>query len=257
MKLATFNVNGIRARQAHLLAWLAKESPDIVCLQELKAPDEAFPIAAIRDAGYGALWQGQKSSNGVAILARGEDPIERRRGLPGDIEDEQSRYLEASAHGLIIGCLYLPNGNPQPGPKFDYKLAWFERLIKHAESLHKLRRPVVLAGDFNVVPADFDIYDPRSWLKDALLQPESRACYQRLLAQGWTDALRARHPHERIYTFWDYFRQHWQKNSGLRIDHVLLNSKLKPRLRDAGVDAWVRGQANASDHAPTWVELGA
>jgi exodeoxyribonuclease III len=255
MKLATFNVNGIRARQAHLLAWLAKESPDIVCLQELKAPDDAFPIAAIRDAGYGALWQGQKSSNGVAILAKGEDPVERRRGLPGAIEDEQSRYLEASAHGLIIGCLYLPNGNPQPGPKFDYKLAWFERLIKHAESLHKLRRPVVLAGDFNVVPADFDIYDPRSWLKDALLQPESRACYQRLLAQGWTDALRARHPHERIYTFWDYFRQHWQKNSGLRIDHVLLNSKLKPRLRDAGVDTWVRGQTNASDHAPAWVEL--
>lgn len=255
MKLATFNVNGIRARQEQLLVWLTREAPDVVCLQELKAPDDAFPIAAIRDAGYGALWQGQKSSNGVAILARGEDPIERRRGLPGDIEDVQSRYLEASAHGVIIGCLYLPNGNPQPGPKFDYKLAWFERLIKHAKSLHKLRKPVVLAGDFNVVPTDFDIYDPRSWTKDALLQPESRECYQRLLSQGWTDALRAKHPEQRIYTFWDYFRQHWQKNSGLRIDHVLLNAKVKPRLRDAGVDTWVRGQASASDHAPAWVEL--
>ncbi len=255
MKLATFNVNGIRARQDHLLAWLAKESPDIVCLQELKAPDEAFPIAAIREAGYGALWQGQKSSNGVAILARGEDPVERRRGLPGGIEDAQSRYLEASAHGVIVACLYLPNGNPQPGPKFDYKLAWFERLIKHAASLHKLRKPVVLAGDFNVVPTDFDIYDPRSWTKDALLQPEARECYERLLEQGWTDALRAKHPKQRIYTFWDYFRQHWQKNSGLRIDHLLLNAKLKPRLLDAGVDTWVRGLSGASDHAPTWVEL--
>ena len=255
MKLATFNVNGIRARQEHLLAWLAKESPDIVCLQELKAPDDAFPIAAIRDAGYGALWQGQKSSNGVAILAKGEDPVERRRDLPGGSEDAQSRYLEATTHGVIIGCLYLPNGNPQPGPKFDYKLAWFERLIEHAQSLHKLRKPVVLAGDFNVVPTDFDIYDPRSWTKDALLQPETRECYQRLLGQGWTDALRAKHPKQRIYTFWDYFRQHWQKNSGLRIDHLLLNAKLKPRLLDASVDTWVRGLSGASDHAPAWVEL--
>ncbi len=255
MKLVTFNVNGIRPRLAHLLEWMAKEQPDVVCLQELKALDASFPIRAIHDAGYGALWHGQRSWNGVAILARGMDPLESRRGLPGDASDTQSRYLEAAAHGVIVGCLYLPNGNPQPGPKFDYKLAWFERLIKHAATLYKSGHPVALAGDYNVIPTDFDVYNPRSWFKDALMQPESRKCYQRLLTQGWTDAIRALHPDERIYTFWNYFRQHWPRNAGLRIDHLLLSADLVPRLKAAGVDSWVRGLPKASDHAPTWVTL--
>jgi exodeoxyribonuclease-3 len=255
VKIATFNVNGIRSRLAHLLEWLANEAPDVACLQELKAPDSSFPSAVIREAGYGAIWHGQSSWNGVAILAKGADPVEIRRGLPGDPDDTHSRYLEASVGDAVIGCLYLPNGNPQPGPKFDYKLAWFERLIKHAKTLRASRRPVILAGDFNVVPTDFDIYDPKSWRKDALLQPESRAAYQRLLAQGWTDALRTRHPDERIYTFWDYFRNHWQRNSGLRIDHLLLSSNLAARLVDANVHSWVRGLPKASDHAPAWVQV--
>jgi exodeoxyribonuclease-3 len=255
MKLATYNVNGIRSRLPNLLEYLQRESPDIVCLQELKAADEAFPIMAIRAAGYDAVWHGQKSWNGVAILARGGAPQEVRRGLPGADDDSHSRYLEATVHGLLLASIYLPNGNPQPGPKFDYKLAWFERLIRHAATLGRSGQHVVLAGDFNVVPTDFDIYNPRSWLKDALLQPETRAAYQRLLAQGWVDALRARFPDQRIYTFWDYFRQHWQTNSGLRIDHLLLSPDLAPRLADAGVDTWVRGQSNASDHAPAWIRL--
>jgi exodeoxyribonuclease-3 len=257
LKIATFNINGIRARRANLLDWLAREQPDVVCLQELKAQDADFPIDDIRAAGYGAIWHGQKSWNGVAILSRGDDPLEIRRGLPGDPDDSHSRYLEAAAHGIIVACLYLPNGNPQPGPKFDYKLAWFERLIEHAAGLFNNGHPVVLAGDYNVVPTDDDIYNPRSWTKDALLQPESRECYQRLLDQGWIDALRAKYPKERIYTFWDYFRQHWQKNSGLRIDHLLLSADLAPRLLDAGVDRWVRDQDHASDHAPTWITLAA
>jgi exodeoxyribonuclease-3 len=258
LKIATFNVNGIRSRLAPLLQWLEKEQPDIACLQELKAPDDAFPIDAIRAAGYGAIWHGQRSWNGVAILARGADPVESRRGLPGDPDDTHSRYLEAAAHGVIVGCLYLPNGNPQPGPKFDYKLKWFERLIKHAASLYASGHPVVLCGDYNVVPTDeLDIYNPRSWRKDALLQPESRAAYARLLSQGWTDAWREPHPDEKIFTFWDYFRQHWEHDSGLRIDHLLLNAELAPRLRSAGVDRWVRGLPGASDHAPTWIELAA
>jgi exodeoxyribonuclease-3 len=255
VKIATFNVNGIRSRLGNLLEWLQGESPDIVCLQELKSPDHEFPIMAIRAAGYEAIWNGQKSWNGVAILARGTTPIEIRRKLPNGDEDTHSRYIEANVHGLIIGCLYLPNGNPQPGPKFDYKLAWFERFINHAATLCNSEQPVVLAGDYNVVPTDFDIYNPRSWLKDALLQPETRECYQRLLAQGWTDALRAKLPKEKVFTFWDYFRQHWEKNSGLRIDHLLLNSVLNKRLTAAGVDKWARGQPGASDHAPTWVTL--
>jgi exodeoxyribonuclease III len=256
LRIATFNVNGIRSRLASLLAWLEKEQPDIACLQELKAPDEAFPIDAIRNAGYGALWHGQRSWNGVAILSRGSDPIESRRGLPGDASDTHSRYLEAAAHGVIVGCLYLPNGNPQPGPKFDYKLAWFERLIEHARSLYDCGHPVVLAGDYNVVPTDeLDIYNPRSWRKDALLQPESRACYERLLSQGWIDSVRALHPDERIYTFWDYFRKHWERDAGLRIDHLLINAELAPRLKSVGVDRWVRDLPGASDHAPTWITL--
>ncbi len=256
MKLATFNVNGIKTRLPNLLDWLAKASPDIVCLQELKAPDTAFPRAELKQAGYGALCKGQKSWNGVAILVRDADPVEIRRALPGDPADDQSRYLEAAVDGLIVACLYLPNGNPQPGPKFDYKLDWFKRLHQHALSLCQSGHPVVLAGDFNVVPTDFDIYNPKSWLKDALLQPESREAYAKLLKQGWTDSLRHLHPDERVYTFWDYFRQHWQKNSGLRIDHILLNAELVPRLKSAGVDTWVRGEEHASDHAPVWVELG-
>src|ERR1700754_5008805 len=255
MKIATFNINGIRPRLPILLEWLRREKPDIACLQELKAADELFPVEEINKAGYGAIWQGQVSWNGVAILARGADPVESRRGLPGDAKDTQSRYIEAAVHGVIVGCLYLPNGNPQPGPKFTYKLAWFERLITHAKTHVKSKHPVVLAGDYNVVPTDFDIYNPRSWLKDALLQPESRECYARLLEQGWTDALRKRYPDDKVFTFWDYFRRHWETNSGLRIDHLLLSASVAPALRDAGVDKWVRGEAHASDHAPTWIEL--
>jgi len=255
VKIATFNVNGIRSRLANLLEWLEREKPDVVCLQELKATDEAFPLLAIRSAGYGAVWQGQKSFNGVAILARDANPVEIRRGLPEGTDDSHSRYIEATVNGIRVASLYLPNGNPQPGPKFDYKLAWFERLISHAATLCQGGQPVVLAGDYNVVPTDSDIYNPRSWLKDALLQPATRECYRRLLAQGWIDALGARFPNERVYTFWDYFRQHWEKNSGLRIDHLLLNPPLSSQLLDAGVDRWVRGQPGASDHAPTWVRL--
>jgi exodeoxyribonuclease-3 len=255
MKIATFNINGIRARLPTLLQWLEREQPDIACLQELKAGDELFPVQEINDAGYGAIWQGQRSWNGVAILARGADPEERRRGLPGDAKDTQSRYLEATVHGMVVGCLYLPNGNPQPGPKFDYKLAWFERFIRHAKKLHASGHPVVLAGDYNVVPTDEDIYNTRSWLKDALLQPESREAYQRLLSQGWVDSLRELFGDERVYTFWDYFRRHWETNSGLRIDHLLLGPGLGSKLRSAGVDTWVRGLPHASDHAPTWVDL--
>lgn len=256
LRIATYNINGIRSRLPALLAWLAREAPDIACLQELKAPDEAFPIAEIEAAGYGAIWHGQRSWNGVAILARGMTPLESRRGLPGDPDDIHSRYIEAAAHGLIVGCLYLPNGNPQPGPKFDYKLRWFERLSAHAQGLLDSGHPVVLAGDYNVVPTDaLDIYNPRSWKKDALLQPESRDAYARLLAQGWTDSIRHLHPDEKIFTFWDYFRQHWERDAGLRIDHLLLSPSLAPRLRAAGVDRWVRGEPHASDHAPTWIEL--
>jgi exodeoxyribonuclease III len=255
MKIATYNVNGITSRLPRLLEWLQRESPDVACLQELKALDTGFPIVPIREAGYGAVWHGQRSWNGVAILAKGVEPIETRRGLPGDPDDTHSRYIEAAVNGIVIGCLYLPNGNPQPGEKFDYKLAWFERLLKHARELYASGQPVVLAGDYNVVPTDFDIYNPKSWRKDALLQPATREAYQRLLAQGWTDALRKCHPDAAIYTFWDYFRNHWERNSGLRIDHLLLNKELAPHLVDANVDRWVRGQPKASDHAPVWIEV--
>jgi exodeoxyribonuclease-3 len=255
MKIATFNVNGIKTRLPHLLEWLDREKPDVACLQELKALDEGFPAADIAAAGYHGLWRGQRSWNGVAILARGMDPVEVRRELPGDPSDDHSRYIEAAVNGVIVGCLYLPNGNPQPGPKFDYKLNWFGRLIEHAATLYDNGHPVILCGDFNVVPTDFDIYNPRSWRKDALLQPESRECWERLLAQGWVDAIRHLHPEEAVYTFWDYFRQHWERNAGLRIDHLLLNRQLAPCLVDAGVHTWVRGLPKASDHAPAWVEL--
>jgi len=255
MRIATFNVNGIGSRLPHLLQWLEREKPDVACLQELKAEDRGFPAAELERAGYGALWQGQRSWNGVAILARGTQPVEIQRGLPGDEADTQSRYLEAAVGGVLVACLYLPNGNPWPGPKFDYKLAWFERLIARGKLLVKSKVPVVLAGDFNVVPTDFDIYDPKHWRRDALLQPESREAYSRLLAQGWTDSLRKKHPKEQVFTFWDYFRNHWARNAGLRIDHLLLAPVLSRRLKAAGVDRWVRDLPKASDHAPTWVEI--
>ncbi len=227
----------------------------MVCLQELKATDTQFPAKAIRDAGYHAMVRGERLWNGVAILARGVPPVPIRRALPGQDEDPHARYIEAAVGGVIIAGLYLPNGNPIRGPKFAYKLAWFESLIEHAETLFASDAPVVLAGDFNVVPTDVDIYNPKSWLRDALLQPQTRACYQRLLAQGWIDALRATFPDERVYTFWDYFREHWKRDAGLRIDHLLLDRALAPRLVGAGVDRWVRDRPHASDHAPVWIEL--
>jgi exodeoxyribonuclease-3 len=255
VKIATFNVNGVNGRLPRLLEWLEETRPDVACLQELKAPQDKFPAAAIEKAGYGAIWQGQSRWNGVAILARGCDPVETRRGLPGDEADEQARYIEAAVNGVLIGCLYLPNGNPQPGPKFDYKLAWFERLIAHAAELLEARCPVVLAGDYNVIPTDADIYNTRSWKDDALLQPEPREAYSRLMAQGWLDTLRHLYPDEPVYTFWDYFRNAWGRNAGLRIDHLLLSPQAVERLEGAGVDREVRGREGASDHAPTWVTL--
>ena len=257
LRLATFNVNGVGTRLPHLLAWLAKEEPGVVALQELKALDAAFPAAALEEAGYQAIWHGQHRWNGVALLGRGVAPQESRRGLPGDPDDEQSRYIEAAVHGIVVGALYLPNGNPQPGPKFDYKLKWMQRLNQHARTLVDLPHPVVLMGDFNVIPTDEDVYDPKAWRKDALLQPEVREAYRQLLAQGWTDSLRQVSGDARIYTFWDYFRQHAERDRGLRIDHLLVNPVLAPRLMAAGVDRWVRLQEKASDHAPTWIEVSA
>lgn len=257
MKIATFNVNGIGSRLPRVLEWLAESQPDIACLQEIKTSDETFPAQAFADAGYGAIWHGQKGFNGVVVLARGAAPSERCRGLPGDPSDTHSRYLEAQAGELIVASIYLPNGNPQPGPKFDYKLAWFERLIAHAQALAQRAQPVILAGDYNVVPTNdsADIYSAKSWLDDALLQPESRDAYQRLLAQGWTDAIHRLHGGEPMYTFWDYFRKRWERNAGMRIDHLLLNAAATARLVEAGVDRAVRGREKPSDHAPAWVVL--
>jgi exodeoxyribonuclease III len=254
MRIVTYNVNGIGARLPNLQRWLGEAKPDIVCLQELKAPQEKFPESAVREAGYGVIWHGQKSWNGVAILARGTEPVEIRRALPGDAEDVNSRYIEATVHGLVIGCLYLPNGNPAPGPKFDYKLRWLERLIKHAADLVTKDSPVVLAGDYNVIPTERDVYKPERWVDDALFRVEVREAFVRLARQGWTDAIRTVHT-ELIYTFWDYFRNAYQRDAGLRIDHLLLNPAVAGRLTDAGVDRAVRGWEKASDHAPTWVEL--
>lgn len=255
MRIATFNVNSVNARLPALLQWLQETAPDIVCLQELKAPQNKFPAADLERAGYGAVWHGQSAYNGVAILARGQAPVERRRGLPGDPDDAHSRYIEAEVHGLVVGCLYLPNGNPAPGPKFDYKLKWFARLLLHAEGLLEEGRPTVLAGDYNVMPTDLDVYAPERWRDDALFRPEVKTAFRYLVDEGWTDALRQLHPGERIYTFWDYFRNRFARDSGLRIDHLLLDPILAKRLRAAGVDREVRAREKPSDHAPVWIDL--
>jgi exodeoxyribonuclease-3 len=255
VRIVTYNVNGITARLANFLRWLSERTPDVVCLQELKTPQDKFPEAAIREAGYGVIWHGQKSWNGVAILARNAEPVEVRRVLPGDPEDAHSRYIEATVHGLTVGCLYLPNGNPAPGPKYDYKLKWLARLLIHAAELAASDTPVILAGDYNVIPTERDVYKPERWVDDALFRIEVRESFATLLKQGWTDALRSLHPDETIYTFWDFFRNAYARDAGLRIDHLLLNRALVSRLEAAGVDRDVRGWEKPSDHAPVWVNL--
>lgn len=255
MKIATFNINNVNRRLPNLLAWLEAAEPDVVCLQELKAAQDAFPMRELAEAGYEAVWKGQRQWNGVAILGRGKAPILTRDELPGDVEDAQSRYIEAAYHGVLVASIYLPNGNPRPGPKFDYKLGWFDRLVRHAGDLFDADVPVVLAGDYNVVPSDLDIYPTRSWSEDALTQPEPRAAFRSLIEAGWTDAIRTLHPAEPMFSFWDYKRQRWPQDKGLRLDHLLLSPRLAPRLRAGGVDRAVRGEDGASDHAPVWIEL--
>src|SRR6201992_3617927 len=255
MKIATFNINNINRRLPNLLRWLRAAKPDIVCLQELKSTDADFPIAAIEKAGYGAVWRGQKTWNGVAILARNSEPVLTRNVLPRDRDDHEDRYIEAAVKGVILTSIYLPNGNPQPGPKFDYKLDWFKRLKRHGAKLLKQDLPVVLAGDYNVAPTPLDIYPTKSWDKDALIQPKSRAAFASLVAQGWTDAVRTRHPSQPMFTFWDYKRNRWPRDAGLRLDHLLLSPAIAPRLTQAGVDRDVRGEEGASDHAPAWIVL--
>jgi exodeoxyribonuclease-3 len=256
LRIATYNVNGINGRLASLLAWLEDTQPDVVCLQELKAPDDRFPAEALRRAGYGAIWHGQKAYNGVAILARGgRTPIETHRGLDGDPDDAQSRYVEAAVGGVIVGSLYAPNGNPVGSPKYDFKLRWYDRFLRHADWLLATEQPVILAGDFNIMPTDLDVYAPERWRDDALFQPELKARYADLVARGWTDALRTRFPNERVYTFWKYWRDALERDAGLRIDHLLLSPALAPRLKDAGVDRDHRALDHASDHAAAWVEL--
>ena len=255
MKIATFNINNVNTRLDNLVGWLAETEPDVVCLQELKAAQDAFPDELLLQLGYHAVWTGERSWNGVAILARGAEPVITRTSLPGDPADRQARYIEAAVRGVLIGCLYLPNGNPQPGPKFAYKLAWFERLIAHAGVLAATGAPVVLAGDYNVVPTDQDYYPSRSMADNALIQPEPRAAFSRLLQQGWVDSLRARQPQGPLWTFWGYLRNRWPTDKGMRLDHLLLSPALAPALMDSGVDRWVRGEAGASDHAPAWIEL--
>jgi exodeoxyribonuclease-3 len=255
VKIASFNVNSVNARLAVLLRWLDETRPDVACLQELKAPQEKFPHAPLEEAGYHAIWHGQKAWNGVAILARSGEPVETGRGLAGDPDDVHSRYLEGRVGEVRVGCLYLPNGNPAPGPKFDYKLRWFERFAARAAELVSHAEPVILAGDYNVIPEELDVYNPRGWEADALFRPESREAYHRLLAQGWTDALRHLNPNKQVFTFWDYTWGAFRRNAGLRIDHLLLNRAATSRLIAAGVDQDVRGWEKTSDHAPTWVEL--
>lgn len=255
MLIATFNINNVNRRLKNLLHWLAERKPDVACLQELKADQKSFPVEELSRAGYRAVWRGQRTWNGVAILARGVEPVLTRTDLPGDPGDTQARYIEAAVNGVLIASIYAPNGNPQPGPKFDYKLAWHERLRLHATALRKTGAPVVLAGDYNVVPTEFDIYPTKSYADNALVQPESRAAFRRLVGRSWTDALREKYPEERVYTFWDYKRQRWERDAGLRLDHFLLSPSIAGRLRDAGVDRQVRGRGNASDHAPVWIRL--
>ena len=255
MKIATYNVNGVNGRLPVLLRWLEESRPDVACLQELKAPQEKFPEEAIKEVGYRAIWHGQKSWNGVAILARDSDIVEVGRVLPGDPEDSQSRYIEALVNGIHIGCLYLPNGNPAPGPKFDYKLKWFQRLTDRAAELLASGTPVILTGDYNVMPTEQDVYKPERWVKDALFRPETRQAFKSLVEQGWTDAIRKLYPDETIYTFWDYFRNAYERDAGLRIDHFLLSPQVAPRLKSAGVDRQVRGWEKSSDHAPVWIEI--
>ena len=255
MKISTYNVNGVNGRLPVLLKWLKETTPDVVCLQELKAPNDKFPEQAIQDAGYHAIWHGQKSWNGVAILSKSADIEEVTRGLPGDEEDLHSRYIEASVRGIRVGCIYLPNGNPTPGPKLEYKLAWFKRLQAHAQELLNLKIPVVLAGDYNVMPTELDVYKPERWVEDALFRPEVRAAFKDLTGQGWTDAIRTLYPEQVIYTFFDYFRNAYGRNAGLRIDHFLLSSELASKLTAGGVDHHVRGWEKTSDHAPVWIEL--
>ena len=255
MKIATYNVNGVNGRLPVLLRWLGEATPDIVCLQELKTPQERFPQRELDKAGYGTIWHGQKAWNGVAILAKGSEPVETRRGLAGDPDDLHSRYIEAAVNGMIVGCLYLPNGNPAPGPKFTYKLGWFKRLHERAQSLLKSKQPVVLAGDFNVMPTDLDVYAPERWRDDALFRPEVRKAYADLVKQGWTDSIRTLNPDKRIYTFWKYFRNAFARDAGLRIDHLLLTPGLAQRLKACGVDKFARAWDKSSDHAPVWIEL--
>jgi exodeoxyribonuclease III len=257
MKIATFNINNINKRFAGLARWLEKAKPNVVCLQELKCEDGKFPATELRALGYEAVWKGQRSWNGVAILSRGAAPVVTAEALPGDPNDAESRYIEAAVNGVLIGCIYLPNGNPQPGPKFDYKLAWFKRLNAHASRIYKTGVPAVLAGDLNVVPTDLDIYPTTSWDDDALLQPAPRAAFRRLIRQGWTDAVRKLHPKEPMYSYWSYKRNRWPRDAGLRLDCLLLSQKTARRLKDGGVDRWVRDEEGASDHAPVWIELKA
>ena len=255
VKIVTYNVNGIKARLPRLVEYLTEAQPDIVCLQELKASDDTFPVADIEAAGYGAVWHGQKSWNGVAVLAKGKVPIERQRGLEGEPDDDHSRYLECTVADLVVASIYLPNGNPRPGPKFDYKLRWMDRLAARARALLAEEVPAVLAGDYNVIPNDDDTYSVRAMQDDALMQPESRAAYRRLVAQGWTDALRMRHPKGGVWTFWDYQAGAWPRDAGFRIDHLLLSPAVADRLLEAGVDKEYRGREKASDHAPTFARL--
>jgi exodeoxyribonuclease-3 len=255
MKIATFNINNVQRRLPNLLRWLRTAKPDVVCLQELKCEQNAFPAEALAKAGYGAVWRGQKTWNGVAILSRKAEPVLTRTALPGDRNDAEARYIEAAVRGIVIACLYLPNGNPQPGPKFEHKLKWFRRLQKHAAGFIKDDLPVVLAGDYNVAPTPLDIYPTRSWDKDALIQPKSRAAFRKLIDQGWCDAIRTLHPEAPMFTFWDYKRNRWPRDAGLRLDHLLLSPQLNSRLVKAGVDRKIRGEEGASDHAPAWVVL--
>ncbi|WP_088310468.1 exodeoxyribonuclease III [Novosphingobium sp. B 225] len=255
MRISTFNINGIKARLPRLLEWLEETRPAVACLQEIKTQDEGFPADEFHKLGYHALWHGQKSFNGVAILADGAQPVEVQRGLPGDPDDEQSRYLEAEVFGVRVVNIYLPNGNPRPGPKFDYKLAWMERLRARMAAILAEEVPAIVTGDFNVIPTDRDIWAPKAMAEDALMQPESRDAYLRLLNQGWTDALATHNPQGGIWTYWDYQAGAWQRDHGFRIDHALLSPELADRLEACGVDKEHRGREKASDHAPVWVQL--